>query len=299
MSRATERSGRAPAGARRGERGAILVMTALVSVALILFAAMSVDVGIQRAKRAQFQAVADGAALLAIYQINNGYTIDQTATNVKAYVLRNIGIGTAAWAGCEDVKALEDFAVADQGSANECISFDLTPGAGQSNLARVKLPVEEWSPIFGMGIVTQRISAVAGAEGAQGVCDEFDLAGCTTTTTTTAPPTTTTTLPPPPACPAPNQLFWDPHFWTWDCAPPAPTCNAPNMQWWSAWWNSWECVPPAPYCNLATSAQWWDEYLDQWVCDPYVTTTTTYSPTTGPPPTSPPTFPPTSIEIEF
>ena len=220
------RLGEGSGRSRHGERGAILVLSALTSICLILSAAVTVDIGAQRARRAQYQAVADGAALLAIYEYNNGYTLDQVSLHVKTYVLRNLGVTTAAWSGCGDVKRLELFAGADTAAANECISFRWSTGPGISNLVRVKIPIAEWTPLFGLGLVTMRVSAVAGAEGAQGVCDEFDLAGCvtTTTTTTTTTTSTTTTIPAPPFCPVGWSLYWDGSSWI--CEDPSATTTS-------------------------------------------------------------------------
>lgn len=280
-----------------------------MAICMLLIASIVVDVGAQRARRAQYQSVADGAALMALYQINHGVSYADASQNVIEYVTRNLGLPASAWDNCVDVKEL---ATAPEAAAhnNHCISFELD-GAGTTNLGRVKIPVSEWSPVFGLGLVTLKVSAVAGAEGSSGVCDESDLAGCETTTTaaptTTIAPTTAvpTTTGPIPVCLS-NQMtgqvwWWNIAAgtylpgWTYDCFTYCPPGQYFENQWTSTpdpniMMTHFVCVTPPPTTTAAPTTT-----------GPPTTAgpTTSAAPTTTAPVTVPPTTTPPVIDIEF
>lgn len=294
---------------RRNEAGAILILASAMSICMLLIASIVVDIGAQRARRAQYQSVADGAALMALYQINHGVSFADASENVIDYVNRNLGLTAAAWENCGDAKELN---IAPQLVAhnNHCISFQAA-GSNGSNLGRVKIPVEEWSPMFGLGLVTLKVSAVAGAEGASGVCDESDIAGCETTTTaaptTTIAPTTAapTTTGPIPVCLSDQMLgavwWWNYTTnsfvpgWTYDCFTYCPPGQEFQNQWTSTPdpnidKTQYVCVTPPPTTTAAPTTT-----------SPPTTAgpTTSAAPTTTAPVTIPPTTTPPVIDIEF
>jgi len=66
---------------RRDDRGAVLVMTALIASVLMVFGAFAVDLGMQRVSRRDMQALADVVALDMAWEVDGIKTIDELALN--------------------------------------------------------------------------------------------------------------------------------------------------------------------------------------------------------------------------
>lgn len=199
------RAGRGGSERSGGERGAILILTAVFMIAALMLTAFAVDMGRMRARRAQYQHVADAAALYGGYLVNNGETYPDAAVSVQRFVRQNLGLPLSAWSGCTDVKHLPWFP-----AGNECISFDYgpsdpsNPASPKQYFSRVRIPPQTLDFAFAPGSGT--VTASAGVDGNTAACDPLDPGVCvsiSTTTTTRAPtttrrPTPSTTRPPAP-----------------------------------------------------------------------------------------------------
>lgn len=138
------------------DRGAVVVITALMAVVLLGFAAIAIDMTNARQVRRQAQGSADAAALAGAQDLPDPNAVVAT---VKDYALQNFGTATADWVGCSDPDALVE--LPDLANSNTCISLD-EPLAR----VRVRLPEEEVGTTFGrvLGYDDLDVSASAVAE---------------------------------------------------------------------------------------------------------------------------------------
>lgn len=131
--------------AREDERGAVILIVALILTALMIFAALVIDLGNARQFRRSAQAAADAAALAGIQEsVNTPATWDDVVTMVKTYALNNdMHVPLTAWAGCTDPDAMGY----KPDPPNSCISADsaLLPPAH----LRVRLPIQAVPAFFG------------------------------------------------------------------------------------------------------------------------------------------------------
>ena len=157
-----------PAARRRSEQGMIAVLTALLALALLAFAALVVDLGHVRDVRRQAQNTADSAALAAG---NNLYLdsasprmptrvpqITQAVDAAQAYATANLGVTPAQWATCTDPGRPAGFYV--PASSTPCISFDQATTPVE---VRVKLPVTSVDTPLGGLLGRNRVDVVARA----------------------------------------------------------------------------------------------------------------------------------------
>lgn len=144
--------------ARRDERGAFLVIAALILVAMLAVAAIAIDLANARQQKRQSQATADSAALAAAQDLPDPVKVVATA---KAYVQQNFDIPASAWVGCTDAEHLAT--LADQVSSNQCISIDES-----FSRVRVKVPDKAvktfFAGVIGVDEVDVRADAVAEAK---------------------------------------------------------------------------------------------------------------------------------------
>lgn len=142
--------------ARRDERGAILVIAALVLTALLTMSALAVDLANARQQQRQAQGSADAAALAAAQDLPDPAAVVATA---KAYAAENFDVSAAAWAGCDDPGHLTE--LPDIGSGNSCISIDEA-----FSRVRVKVPFRSVETSFArvIGIDEVPVSGAATAE---------------------------------------------------------------------------------------------------------------------------------------
>lgn len=140
----------------RGERGAFLVIAALVLTALMAMAAIAIDLANARQERRQSQGSSDAAALAAAQDLPDAAAVVATA---KAYAWENDGVPTAAWIGCEDPGHLPQRP--DLGNDNDCISIDES-----FSRVRVRVPVKDVETYFGgvVGMDSIGVTADATAE---------------------------------------------------------------------------------------------------------------------------------------
>jgi len=260
-------------GVRSGERGAILILTAVFMIAALMLTAFAVDMGRMRARRAQYQNVADAAALYGGYLVNNGTTYPDAAASVKRFVRQNLGLSLNAWSGCTDVKHLAWYV-----AGNECISFDYgpsdpsDPASPNQYFSRVRIPPQTLDFAFAPGAGT--VTASAGVDGNTAACDPLDPGVCVSISTTSTTRAPTTTRPPSPSTtrpPSPTTTRIGPPT----TRPPVTTTTRPRV--------TTTTRPP-----ITTTTR------------PGGPTTTRLAPTTTrPAPTTTRPTPPTTIDISF
>ena len=140
---------------RPDERGAILVLSALLMAAMLTIAAIAVDLANARQERRQAQATADAAALAGAQDLPDP---NKVVTTVKAYVEKSFDVAPSAWNGCTDPDALPNRP--DGGNGNQCISIDEA-----FTRVRVRIPDTPvdtfFAGIIGIGSVDVTADAVA------------------------------------------------------------------------------------------------------------------------------------------
>src|SRR5688572_28148142 len=85
---------------RRDEQGAVAILVAVIALALLVTAALVVDLGLARDVKRQSQSAADASALAAgnvLYDFDNGCSIavpcvTEAVTAAKNYALENFGV---------------------------------------------------------------------------------------------------------------------------------------------------------------------------------------------------------------
>lgn len=165
----TRRSPVSRGGSTRDERGAVLVISAIVIVVLMIFAALTVDLGLAWAVRRGEQTAADVSVLAAAVEFQSGGATAQGAVDeLITFAVANADrfITTSQWNSCVDPEALghtaNDLVSAGvlTGPATDCISF--SEGGDE---IRVRLPDNPVSTSFGRlaGIDVINVSAAANA----------------------------------------------------------------------------------------------------------------------------------------
>ena len=104
---------------RREERGAIIVVAALMMTALLGMSAIAIDITNARQQQRQAQGSADAAALAAAQDLPDP---NATVATVKQYAADNFDTPASAWSGCQDPDHLAE--LPDSGNGNSCISID-------------------------------------------------------------------------------------------------------------------------------------------------------------------------------
>ncbi len=142
--------------ARRNERGAILVLAAVLMTALMGMAAIAVDLANARQQHRQSQGSADAAALAAAQDLPRPVDVVATA---KEYAAENHGVTSADWVGCQDPDPLPE--LPDLANSNTCISIDEA-----FSRVRVMMPVRQVETYFArvLGVRTVDVRADATAE---------------------------------------------------------------------------------------------------------------------------------------
>ncbi len=150
------RSRRRAAPPQRNERGAIVVITALLSVVLLGLSALAIDISNARQERRQAQGSADAAVLAAAQDLPDPNAAVET---VKAYAFENFDTPISDWVGCSDPDTLSE--LPDSANSNSCISLD-----EPLSRIRVRLPNRGVDTAFGavIGYDTIDVSADAVAE---------------------------------------------------------------------------------------------------------------------------------------
>jgi len=112
-----------PSARRRDERGAVVLMVAVMTTALFGVAALVVDLGAARVMRTEAQAASDASALAAgnALYLSGRRTADVAGaiTSAMSFAEKNYGVAAGDWTACQDAGAL-----AHPAPGTECISFD-------------------------------------------------------------------------------------------------------------------------------------------------------------------------------
>jgi Flp pilus assembly protein TadG len=128
-------------GRPRDERGAVMVMFAIMLVVLLGMAGLVVDIGFADEQQNQLQNSVDAAALAAAQDLPN---LTRAAGTVQSYVATNIPGVSFAWSTCTDANKPVGW---QRSTASACISFD--PSFTQ---IRVKLPPQTYSTSFARAV---------------------------------------------------------------------------------------------------------------------------------------------------
>jgi hypothetical protein len=177
--------------ARRGsdDRGLALLMTAGGMVALLVVAALVIDIGYAKQMRREAQASADSAALAAAQVMADGGTHVAAATAARDLADTNLkALDAASWAGCTDPDRPAQYSVkaGTEAVTGGCVSFD-----DAAKLVRVVLPAVDSPSFFGRVVDRNRYVVAATASalwetstsgmGTCGICaidgGEFQQAG--------------------------------------------------------------------------------------------------------------------------
>jgi len=137
-------------GRRRDERGAVLIVTAIMLVVLLGIAALAVDLGYAYESRRQVQNSADASALGAAQDLP---ILTTTESDAKSLSLTNLPHGSFPWSVCTDSGSL---AVHSQDTP--CISYD-----SSFTRVRVRLPQQTMPTFFGKAIGVTSTSTSASA----------------------------------------------------------------------------------------------------------------------------------------
>lgn len=151
-----------PATDRRDDRGLTLVVSALVLVIMLIFAAFAVDVGAVYNERRQDQAAADAASLAAVRVIVTG-TPDDVVAAVRDSLNANLGTSftNADLATCASDTGKLPVVLTAGGVAYDCITTDTS-----QTQVRVRVPERDYETAFAgvIGIDVLAHSAMAIAE---------------------------------------------------------------------------------------------------------------------------------------
>jgi Tfp pilus assembly protein PilX len=139
---------------QRGERGAIIVLSALVVVGMLGMTALAIDIANTRQQRRQAQASADAAALAGAQDLPDATKVVAT---VKQYASTNFSVPASAWEGCKDFDHLSQ--LPDLASSNSCISIDEA-----FTRVRVQLPERQIHTYFAGAIGVADLTVAANAE---------------------------------------------------------------------------------------------------------------------------------------
>lgn len=160
---------------RRGERGAVAMIVAVSAVALFVFAALVVELGLARDTRRQAQNGADAAALAAankLYDDLGGVNLVAAVDEAKQYALENYGVPLTAWGACTD-SAPGGY----QPAAGEtgCVTF--SPNLTRPLEVRVRIPNRDVETPFGglADVDSVTVGAIAHARVAPGGASDCGL----------------------------------------------------------------------------------------------------------------------------
>ncbi len=119
---------RLAAGDQPTERGAVLILTAFIFIALLTVAALVVDIVMIHQAELRAQATADSSVLAAALDLGD---IGAATVQAKEYAARNYGVTDADWGSCVDAAPLP------VATTVPCISID---DATDPTHIRVRLP---------------------------------------------------------------------------------------------------------------------------------------------------------------
>jgi hypothetical protein len=141
------RAERAASSRARDDRGLALLMTAVGMVALLVIAALVVDMGYAKQMRREAQASSDAASLAGAQVLAQGGNYAAAAQAARDIADSNYpGLTEAAWKACTDPDRPSGYEVigTTTGITGECVTFDTA-----NNLVRVVLPGVDAPSFFG------------------------------------------------------------------------------------------------------------------------------------------------------
>ncbi|MHB8465871.1 MAG: pilus assembly protein TadG-related protein [Acidimicrobiales bacterium] len=155
-------TGRAATG-DRDERGAVIMLVAILTTVMLIFASLVLDIGNASQERRQAQAAADAAALTGAQDFTS--TADSQLTvvqKIKTSASNNYGLPASAWLNCSDQGHLS--VTPDAANLDTCISLSLDSGGLPSNV-RVVIPTRQVRTSFGAvaGLLGLDVTAAATA----------------------------------------------------------------------------------------------------------------------------------------
>lgn len=152
---------RVPDPRSEADRGAVIVILALVLVALMTFAAFAVDLGLGYAERRADQSAADAAALGGGMELADGVqaAVDEATRLVRANLPTSYTDEewVALWAACTDPAALP-FTGTVAGVPTSCVSAD------GIDTFRVRVPDQTVDLLFAAVVGRRRLAVRAAAE---------------------------------------------------------------------------------------------------------------------------------------
>lgn len=147
----------------------MLVIVTLFLSTMLVFAALSVDLGHGSEEHRQAQAAADAAAVAAAYDVATTVSWSNAVADTKSYVTQNLGVPTSDWVGCSDADALSYRP--DSANSDSCISADSSTAPTQ---VRVQVPTQSLRTAFAsiIGISSLNVTGTATATiSGTGPCD--------------------------------------------------------------------------------------------------------------------------------
>ena len=176
-------------GRRRGERGSVTVMTAVLMVGLVLIIGLSIDVSRIYMLRAGLQNAADAAALAAARELNSGSDgLNDAVTQAQAAIGNKFGLSRTGAATPNAVITTVEFAASLNGTWYMGAAA-ATPYASTIRFVRVTTQPESLTMLFAVKVLgntnTVQAAATAGmSPGLSTVCDYVPLAVAKTDPTT-------------------------------------------------------------------------------------------------------------------
>ncbi|MDX6498589.1 MAG: hypothetical protein QOG23_1849 [Blastocatellia bacterium] len=163
--------------AHSGERGSILVMTAICMVAFMLMLGLAIDISRIYMVRAELQNAADAAALTAARELNGGTTgIDNAVTRANNIVnTQGFGKTGVSVASVKFAVNLDDPSYLDAASAKDATTVK------NIRFVRVTTQTTATNILFAVTVLgtthAESGSAVAGmSKGINGICDYYNIA---------------------------------------------------------------------------------------------------------------------------
>jgi hypothetical protein len=143
----------------RDERGAVLVLIAIMMLLLLSFAALAIDFGVARAYKRQVQNGADAGAFGGVQNLVPGFngqspSLTSAETTARALEADNIADYSANTTSCVDPNALPN-----TNGTNDCVSFDTS-----FSRIRVVTPPQSVATLLGGALGFGSLETRAGAE---------------------------------------------------------------------------------------------------------------------------------------
>jgi Flp pilus assembly protein TadG len=165
---------------RNGERGSIIIMTAIFALLLLLMVGLCIDVSRIYVVRAELQNAADAAALTAARELNGGTDgIDNAVTQATTVIANNQGLRTKVNVGIAEIT----FATTLNGTYMTAATAKVQSLATISNIQFVKVTTQATSTnilfassALGVSHAESREAVAGKSVDLSGICDFFPMA---------------------------------------------------------------------------------------------------------------------------